>query len=74
MLTSTQKVHIPSRFYENRKIRRGSGLQADKPDDTNTIQEPKKIFPVIEQASGLGANFTRLFPPFSITVLELKAE
>jgi alpha-N-arabinofuranosidase len=49
-------------------------LKAEKPDDTNSITEPKKIVPVTEKARGLAANFTRTFPPFSITVLELKAK
>ncbi|MGA2175661.1 MAG: alpha-L-arabinofuranosidase C-terminal domain-containing protein [Verrucomicrobiota bacterium] len=49
-------------------------LKAEKPTDTNSIKEPKKIVPRIERARGLGANFTRIFPPFSITVLELNAK
>jgi alpha-N-arabinofuranosidase len=49
-------------------------LKAEKIDDTNSIQEPKKIVPVTEKANGLGANFMRTFPPYSITVLELKAK
>jgi alpha-N-arabinofuranosidase len=49
-------------------------LKAGKADDTNSIEEPMKITPVTEKTEGLGANFTRIFPPFSITVLELKAE
>ncbi len=47
-------------------------LKADSPDDTNSIQQPTKIIPVAEKASGLGTNFTREFPPYSVTVLELK--
>jgi alpha-L-arabinofuranosidase len=49
-------------------------LKADRPDDTNSIQEPAKIVPVPEVASDLGTHFTRTFPPYSITVLELKAK
>jgi alpha-N-arabinofuranosidase len=49
-------------------------LKADKPDDTNSINEPKKIIPATEKANGLGADFTRTFPPYSITVLELPAK
>ncbi len=47
-------------------------LKAASPEETNSLQEPKKIVPVTEKAKGLGANFMRTFPPFSITVLELK--
>jgi alpha-N-arabinofuranosidase len=49
-------------------------LKADKPDDTNSIKEPKKVVPVTEKAKGLGNSFTRDFPPYSITILELKAK
>jgi alpha-L-arabinofuranosidase len=49
-------------------------LKANSPDDTNSIQEPDKIVPVTEKVDGLGTDFTREFPPYSITVLELKAK
>ncbi len=49
-------------------------LKATKPDDTNSIKEPKKIIPVVEKASGLGVDFTRKFPPYSVTILELKTK
>jgi alpha-N-arabinofuranosidase len=49
-------------------------LKAGSPDDTNSIQEPKKIVPVAEKVDGLGMDFTRDFPPYSITILELKAK
>ena len=49
-------------------------LKADSPDDTNSIQEPDKIVPVTEKTDGLGTDFTREFPPYSITVLELKTK
>ena len=49
-------------------------MKADKPDDTNTLKDPKHIVPVTETTTGLGTNFTRIFPPYSITILELKAK
>jgi alpha-N-arabinofuranosidase len=49
-------------------------MQASSPDDTNSLQDPKMIVPVTKKAKGLGKEFTREFPPFSITVLELKAK
>ena len=49
-------------------------LKANSPDDTNSIQEPDKIVPVTEKVDGLGTDFTREFPPCSITILELKAK
>jgi len=49
-------------------------LKADSPRDTNSIDEPTKIVPITESVTGLGADFTREFPPYSITVLELKTK
>jgi alpha-N-arabinofuranosidase len=49
-------------------------LKADRPDATNSIEEPKNIVPVTETVDGLGTDFTRDFPPYSITILELKAK
>lgn len=46
-------------------------LKANSPEETNSIQEPKKIVPVSEKVKGLSGDFTRTFPPYSITVLEL---
>jgi alpha-N-arabinofuranosidase len=42
------------------------------PEDTNSITEPKKIVPVVSDVSGVGADFTRSFPPYSVNVVELK--
>jgi len=44
----------------------------DKAEDTNSIQESKKIVPVTEPVHGLGTGFTREFPHYSMTILELK--
>jgi alpha-N-arabinofuranosidase len=49
-------------------------MKASSPTDTNTIDDPKKIVPVTEKAIGLSTNFTREFPAYSITVLELQAK
>jgi alpha-N-arabinofuranosidase len=49
-------------------------LKANSPDDTNSLLEPTKIVPVTESVDGLGTEFTREFPPYSITVLELKTK
>jgi len=49
-------------------------LQASSPGDTNSLQEPGKIVPVTEKVKGLGKEFTRTFPPYSITILELSAK
>jgi len=47
-------------------------LAAKSPSDTNLINDPNKLVPHTEKVSGLGANFTREFPPYSVTVLKLK--
>jgi alpha-N-arabinofuranosidase len=49
-------------------------LSGSGPDDTNSITEPTKIVPVIVNVSGLGSDFTRSFPPYSVSVLELKTK
>ena len=48
-------------------------LSARAPEDTNSITEPAKIIPVATKVDGLGTDFTRTFPPYSITVLRMKA-
>ena len=47
-------------------------LKADKPDDTNSIQEPAKIRPATEAATSLSNDFTRTLPPYSVNILEFK--
>ena len=49
-------------------------LKGNSPEDTNSIGDPKHIIPVTEKVAGLGTEFTRDFPPYSITVLELKTK
>ena len=49
-------------------------LAAGSPGDTNSIGEPDKVVPHTEKVAGLGASFTREFPPYSITVLKLKTK
>ena len=43
-------------------------------EDTNSIEEPRKIVPQTEKAEGLSASFTREFPACSVTVLKLKTK
>jgi alpha-L-arabinofuranosidase len=49
-------------------------LKADKPEDTNSITEPEKIIPVVSKIKGLGKKFTRTFPAYSITVLQVETK
>jgi len=46
-------------------------LKADKPEDTNSINDPQKIVPVQLKISGLGKGFTRAFAPYSINILQI---
>ena len=47
-------------------------MTASSPDDTNSALQPSKIVPVTAPIDGLGSDFTKTFPPYSITILELK--
>jgi len=49
-------------------------LSASSPDDTNSIAEPARIVPITSNVDGLGTSFTRTFPPYSITVLQMKGK
>jgi alpha-N-arabinofuranosidase len=43
-------------------------------DDTNSIQDPRKVVPRTEKVGGLSADFTREFPAYSVTVLKLNSK
>jgi alpha-N-arabinofuranosidase len=45
---------------------------AGKPDDTNSLDDPKKIVPVTKTLRGVKPAFTYKMPPDSIVVLKLK--
>jgi alpha-L-arabinofuranosidase len=49
-------------------------MSGSGPNDTNSIADPTHIVPVATKVDGLSANFTRTFPPYSISVLEMKAK
>ncbi len=49
-------------------------LKAANRTETNSIKDPKHVAPETEKVKGLGASFTRTFPPYSITVLELQTK
>jgi alpha-N-arabinofuranosidase len=46
-------------------------LKGKSLDDTNSLEDPTNIVPITKHVDGIGADFTRAFPPYSITVLEL---
>jgi len=49
-------------------------LKGNKPEDTNSIDQPKNIVPVTSKISGLAKSFTRTFDPYSVTVVQLQAK
>jgi hypothetical protein len=42
--------------------------------DLNTITEPNKIGVTMSKVEGLGTDFTRMFAPYSASVLVLKGK
>jgi len=42
--------------------------------DTNTITSPNKVRPIQSKLTGIGKQFRHVFPPYSLTVLVLKAQ
>jgi len=44
-----------------------------KPDETNSLTDPKHLVPVESEVTGVGASFNYTFPPYSVTVLRLPA-
>jgi alpha-L-arabinofuranosidase len=49
-------------------------LKSADPQDENMLDQPTKVAPVTEKLEGAAAAFKRTFPPWSVTVLRLKAE
>jgi alpha-N-arabinofuranosidase len=47
-------------------------IKGEKPEDTNSIDNPKKIVPVTETITGLGKTFKRTFAPYSVSVLKIQ--
>jgi alpha-N-arabinofuranosidase len=47
-------------------------VKGEKPEDTNTITEPKKIIPVTAKIKNIGKTFNRMFDPYSVNILEIQ--
>ncbi|HEY0244588.1 MAG TPA: alpha-L-arabinofuranosidase C-terminal domain-containing protein [Mucilaginibacter sp.] len=47
-------------------------IKGDKPEDTNTINDPEKIVPVTSKIKGISKAFTRTFDPYSVSILKLQ--
>jgi len=46
-------------------------IKGDKPEDTNTINDPEKILPVTTKINGISKRFTRTFDPYSVNVVQI---
>jgi alpha-N-arabinofuranosidase len=46
-------------------------IKGDKPEDTNTIDNPDKILPVTSTVKGIGKKFTRTFDAYSVSMLQI---
>ncbi len=71
---TAQAVHIDITGV-NSVANRGTAtvLKAANRNETNTSKDPQHVLPVTEKVKKLGASFTRVYPPCSITILELDA-
>jgi alpha-N-arabinofuranosidase len=49
-------------------------LKSGRPEDTNTIDDPEKIVPLVSAIKGIGKAFSRVFDPYSISVIKLHVE
>jgi alpha-N-arabinofuranosidase len=49
-------------------------LAGKNPDDENSLQEPKKIYPAEKTVSVKSPNFSYEFPPYSLTILRIPVE
>ncbi|MDQ6890101.1 MAG: alpha-N-arabinofuranosidase, partial [Bacteroidota bacterium] len=47
-------------------------IKSDKPGDTNTISDPQKIVPVMSTVKGLKNSFSKSFPPYSVTIMQIQ--
>jgi alpha-N-arabinofuranosidase len=55
----------------------GSGkaiVISGEPDAVNSVEAPTKIAPKEEELTNTSADFTRIFPPYSVTVLRFPAK
>jgi alpha-L-arabinofuranosidase len=42
--------------------------------DMNTLGEPEKVTPVVTTFAGAAADFSRTFPPHSMTILRIQGQ
>ena len=72
---TTQRINVQITGTESVNSKgEGVVLTGKALDDTNSITEPEKVVPRTERVEGLGPDFAREFPPYSLTVLKLKTK
>lgn len=49
-------------------------ITGEKPEDTNSIADPKKIVPIKNTISGVKPNFEHTLPPYSVSILQLQTK
>ena len=49
-------------------------LTSPRPTDENSFEEPRKVIPTTNVITGLNTSFPYTFPPYSVTVLRIKAK
>ena len=47
-------------------------VKGDKPESTNTINDPEKIIPVSSKIKGIGPVFKRSLDPYSVSILQIQ--
>ncbi len=47
-------------------------VKGNKPEETNTINDPVNIVPVTTTVKGIGKSFMRTLDPYSVTILQLE--
>jgi alpha-L-arabinofuranosidase len=49
-------------------------LSAERADAENSFADPQKYIPVVTPITGIGSDFEKLFPPYSISIIKIKAK
>jgi len=83
-ITCPVKTAVPTFFRSKPKASNGAikinfkgesvTLSAKNPGETNLTNDRDKLAPRTGKVNGLSADFTREFPPYSITALKLKTK
>lgn len=70
---AAQTVSITLQGVRSVRPEATSTTLAAVPDETNSIDDPTKVTPVVSKVKGIQPTFTYTFPPHSVTVLQIEA-